>query len=312
MFFTADDNTTAATVIAANEAEATETVSQAISITDVPQYFKANFLKSYFEGLMPKALNMGVRIVIAALLLFVGIQLIKLVRKGIRKGMTRAKADLGATQFIDSLVNVILFVVLILLIAWECGIDAASIVAIIGSAGVAISLAVQGSLSNLVGGILILLLKPFTVGDYIADAGSGKEGTVIEIKIFHTRLRTFDNQIIILPNGNLANNVITNVTKESERRIDIPVSISYDSDIDKAKDTLNLMLEEDPSVLKDKEHRTVVNKLAESGIDLIVRFWVKTSEYWDAKYRLTENTRKRLAAADINIPYPQIDVHMRD
>jgi small conductance mechanosensitive channel len=142
MFFTADDNTTAATVIAANEAEATETVPQAISITDVPQYFKANFLKSYFEGLMPKALNMGVRIVIAALLLFVGIQLIKQVRKGIRKGMTRAKADLGATQFIDSLVNVILFVVLILLIAWECGIDAASIVAIIGSAGVAISLAV--------------------------------------------------------------------------------------------------------------------------------------------------------------------------
>ena len=282
-----------------------------INLTDVPQYLKANFLKEYFAGLMPKALNMGVRILIAALLFFVGFQLIKLLRKGIKKGMTKAKADVGAIQFIDSFVNALLFVILILLIAWECGIDAASIVALIGSAGVAIGLAVQGSLSNLVGGILILVLRPFTVGDYIVDSGSGKEGTVIEVKIFHTRLRTFDNKIVILPNGNLANNVVTNVTKENERRIDINVSISYESDIDTAKEALAGMLENDEAVLKDKEHRTVVNKLGDNGIELIVRFWVKTPDYWDTLYRLTEETKKTLAAAEVSIPYPQLDVHMK-
>ncbi len=288
-----------------------ETAVSSINLTDVPQYLKANFLKEYFAGLMPKALNMGVRIIIAALFFFVGIQLIKLIRKGIKKGMTKAKADVGAIQFIDSFVNALLFVILVLLVTWECGIDAASIVAIIGSAGVAIGLAVQGSLSNLVGGILILVLRPFTVGDYVKDSGSGKEGTVIEVKIFHTRLRTFDNQIVILPNGNLANNVVTNLTKEKERRIDINVSISYDSDIDAAKEALDRMLEADESVLKDKEHRTVVNNLGDNGIELIVRFWIKTPDYWDSKYRLTEQTRKTLDAAGISIPYPQLDVHMR-
>ena len=216
-------------------------VTESIAATEVTaaanpvDIVKAGLLKKYIEDLGPKALNVGIRIVIAIILFIVGLQLIKLVRKLISKAMEKAKADAGVKGFVDSFVNAALFVLLILLIAIQCGVDAASIVAIIGSAGVAIGLAVQGSLSNLIGGILILILKPFTVGDYIIDSGSGKEGTVIEIKIFHTRLRTFDNKIIVLPNGNLANNVIVNVTKEKTRRIDILCGISYSADIGKAK-----------------------------------------------------------------------------
>ncbi|MBR1861033.1 MAG: mechanosensitive ion channel [Lachnospiraceae bacterium] len=278
--------------------------------TDPVDFIKANTLKEYFSELAPKALNVGIRIVIAGIMFFVGFQLIKLIRKLIKKGLTKAKTDVGVKQFVDSFINALLIVLLILLVAVECGIDAASIVAIIGSAGVAISLAVQGSLSNLVGGVLILILKPFQVGDYIVDAGSGMEGFVIEIKIFHTRLRTYDNRIIVLPNGNLANNVITNVTKEDTRKIDIDVSIAYDADIDLAKSVLQEMLEEDETVLKDKEHRVVVNKLGDSGVELIVRFWVKTEDYWNSLYRITENTKKTLDKAGVSIPFPQMDVHM--
>ena len=293
-------------------------VTECIAATEVTaaanpvDIVKAGLLKKYIEDLGPKALNVGIRIVIAIILFIVGLQLIKLVRKLISKAMEKAKADAGVKGFVDSFVNAALFGLLILLIAIQCGVDAASIVAIIGSAGVAIGLAVQGSLSNLIGGILILILKPFTVGDYIIDSGSGKEGTVIEIKIFHTRLRTFDNKIVVLPNGNLANNVIVNVTKEKTRRIDILCGISYSADTNKAKEALLNMLKEDESVLKDKEYRVVVSALKDSCVELTVRFWVKSKDYWDAYYRITENTKKTLDKENISIPFPQLDVHIQE
>ncbi len=281
-----------------------------LTVANPVDIIKAGILKKYIEDLAPKAMNTGIRIVIAIILFIIGIWIIRLIRKVVRKAMTKANAEVGVRQFVDSFINAALFVLLILLIAIQCGVDAASIVAIIGSAGVAVSLAVQGSLSNLIGGVLILILKPFTVGDYIVDSASGKEGVVTEIKIFHTKLRTVDNQIVILPNGSLANNVITNVTKEDTRRIDIKVGISYTADMEKAKTVLTSMLEADGSVLKDKEHRVVVNKLGESSVELIVRFWVKTGDYWDAYYRLTENTKRTLDSNGIPIPFPQMDVHI--
>ena len=291
---------------------AATTLTEVTAAANPIDIVKAGILKKYIEEFAPKALSMGLRIVIAVIFFIVGLQLIKLIRKLIAKGMEKAKADAGVKGFVDSFVNAALFVLLILLIAIQCGVDAASIVAIIGSAGVAIGLAVQGSLANLIGGILILLLKPFNVGDYISDSGSGKEGTVIEIKIFHTRLRTFDNKIVVLPNGNLANNVIVNVTKEKTRRIDVICGISYNADIDKAKAVLLDMLENDESVLKDKEHRVVVSGLKDSSVELTVRFWVKSRDYWDAYYRITENTKKTLDANEISIPFPQLDVHINN
>ena len=192
---------------------------------------KEGLIASFLDTLPEKALNLGIRIGLALIFFFIGVQLIKLIRKIIRKSMSRAGAETGVIQFVDSFVKASLYIILILTLASSFGVDAASIVALLGSAGVAVGLAVQGSLSNLAGGVLILLLKPFKVGDYIVEGSSGKEGTVKEIQIFYTKLLTYDNQTIILPNGNLANNTIVNVTAAESRRCDVKVSVAYSAEM---------------------------------------------------------------------------------
>lgn len=268
-------------------------------------------LKDFMSTLPEKALNLGIRILLAVLFFFIGVQLIKILRKIIRKSMERANAEVGVIQFVDSFLKAALYVVLVFMLASSFGVDAASIVALLGSAGVAIGLAVQGSLSNLAGGVLILLLKPFVVGDYIMESTTGTEGTVSEIQIFYTKLVTADNKVIVLPNGNLANNTITNVTASSCRRVDILVGISYNSDIKKAKEALQEVIEKDDKTLKDKDLVVFVNELAASSINLGVRCWFTKEDYWEGKWRITENCKYALDKAGIEIPYPQMDVHMK-
>lgn len=270
-------------------------------------FFQKN---SFLEELPNKILQLGVRVLLALLIFLIGGQLIKLVRKIIRKSMERAHAETGAIQFVDSFVKAALYVVLVFFIASFLGADAASIVALLGSAGVAIGLAVQGSLSNLAGGVLILLLKPFKVGDYIIENAGKQEGTVSEIQIFYTKLLTPDNRVIVLPNGALANNSLVNVTAAKHRRLDITVSISYDSDIRKAKEVLQKVLETDMAVEKDMEMRVFVNELAASSVDLGVRCWLENADYWEGKWRITENCKYALDEAGITIPFPQLDVHL--
>ncbi len=267
----------------------------------------ANLIDSVSSG----ALHLGFRVLLAILLFGIGVQLIKLIRKIIGRSMKRAHAEIGAVQFVDSFVKAALYVVLILLLASYCGVDAASIVALLGSAGVAIGLAVQGSLSNLAGGVLILVLKPFRVGDYIMESSTGKEGTVTEIQIFYTRLLTFDNQTVILPNGSLANNSLVNVTAQSCRRMDITVSISYGADLKKAKEVLTAVLEKDEAVMQDKERLVFVSSLGSSSVDLGVRCWFSQADFWPGKWRVTENCKLALDEAGIEIPFPQMDVHLR-
>ena len=281
------------------------------AIAEAEPFMEPGVLKKMWDTLPEKALSLGIRIVLAILFFLIGVQLIKLIRKLIRKAMKRANAEVGAMQFVDSFVKTSLYVVLVLLLASSFGVDAASIVAILGSAGVAIGLAVQGSLSNLAGGVLILMLKPFKVGDYIIENSTKMEGTVKEIQIFYTKLVTFDNKVIVLPNGSLANNSLTNVTAGECRRLDIPVGISYQSDIKKAKQVLEEMLTADAKVLHDKEMQVVVDELGESCVQLIVRCWLSNEDYWDGKWRLTENCKYVLDEAGIEIPFPQVDVHMR-
>lgn len=266
-------------------------------------------VKNVLYELPDKALRLGIRVLLTILLFIVGAQLIKLLRHILKKTLQRGHADVGVIQFLDSLVKVALYVLLIFFLASGFGVDAASIVALLGSAGVAIGLAIQGSLSNFAGGVLILLLKPFKVGDYIKEDAGGNEGTVMEIQLFYTKLTTPDNKIIILPNGTLANTSMTNVTEADTRRLDIPVGISYESDIKKAKDVLTLMLKEDEATLKDKDMLVYVDALADSSIKLGIRCWVKKEDYWEAKWRLTENTKYTLDKAGISIPFPQITVH---
>ena len=212
-------------------------------------------------------------------------------------------------RFIDSFIKFGLYFVLILMIASSLGVDAASILAILGSASVAIGLAVQGSLSNFAGGVLLLILKPFMAGDYIKD-GLGNEGTVDAVDIFYTQLVTPDNRVVVLPNGTLANGTITNFTRCRERRIDIPVGIAYDEDIRKAKEVIEAALRADAAVIADRDIMVFVDSLGESSVNLNARCWTVQEDFWPAKWRLTEAVKYALDEAGIRIPYPQVDVHL--
>lgn len=273
------------------------------------ELFGSDKVKDFWQALPSHAMIFGVRILLAILFFFIGTQLIRLVRRILKKSLKRANADLGLIQFLDSLVKTVLYILLLFLLASGFGLDAAGVIALLGSAGVAIGLAIQGSLSNFAGGVLILLLKPFKVGDYIKEDSKGNEGTVTEIRLFYTKLTTYDNRVVILPNGSLANTSMTNVTEAPTRRLDITVSISYDSDIRHAKEVLLAMLSADEAVLKEQDMLVCVDKLADSGIDLIIRCWVRKEDYWTTKWRLTEQTKYTLDEAGISIPFPQLDVH---
>lgn len=274
------------------------------------EMLQPDVIGQFLSEIPEKALRLGARVLLAALFFLVGSQLIKLIRKIIKKSMQRAGAELGAIQFVDSFVKAALYVFLVLMLASSFGLDAASIVALLGSAGVAIGLAVQGSLSNLAGGVLLLILKPFKVGDYIQEGSSGKEGTVAEIQIFYTKLVTPDNRTIVLPNGSLANNSLINYTAQDARRMDIVVGISYKADLKKAKEVLLQVLEEDEAVLKDRDHFVFVDNLGSSSVDLGVRCWFAQSDFWPGKWRITENCKLALDRAGIEIPYNQLDVHL--
>lgn len=270
-----------------------------------------NFLDTLLANLVNDVINLGIRILIAVLVLVVGRKLIKCLLKLFGKVLDKTDADESISQFLYSLVKGALYVLLIFIIASYCGVDAASIVALLGSAGVAVGLAVQGSLSNIAGGVLILLLKPFKVGDYIIDA-AGNEGVVDEIHVIYTKLRTGDNKMIILPNGNLANNSITNVSTANTRRCDLVIGIAYDSDIKLAKDTMLKVITEDSVSLKDKDLLVYVDSLGDSAINIGVRCWFNNADFWNGKWRITENIKYALDNAGIEIPFPQMDVHVND
>lgn len=267
-------------------------------------------IKQFFSDVSTGALHLGLRVLLAIVFFLIGVQLIKLIRNIIKRSMKRANAEVGAIQFVDSFVKAALYVILVVLLATSCGVDAASTVAVLGSAGVAIGLAVQGSLSNLAGGVLILMLKPFRVGDYIIESHTGKEGFVKEIHIFFTKLLTHDNQTVILPNGSLANNSLVNVTAQDCRRIDIIVPVSYKADLKRAKEVLTEVLEKDEAAIKEKERIVFVEQLGNSSVDLVVRCWLKQADYWTGKWRITENCKLALDAAGIEIPFNQLDVHL--
>ena len=268
-------------------------------------------IEKFLRDLPERALNLGGRIVLALAFFFIGVQIIKVFRRIIKRSLERANADVGVSQFIDSFIKIGTYAVLVMLIATSFGVDAASIIAVFGSAGVALGLALQGSLSNLAGGVLILILKPFKVGDYIIEDSNKNEGTVTEIQIFYTKLTTPDNKIIVLPNGTLANSSLTNVTHAPYRRNEIKIGISYDSDIKTAKKVLQQLLDNDSAVLQDMDKSVFVDELADSSVVIGVRCWFKNEDFWTGRWRLLEEAKYALEANGITIPYPQLDVHVQ-
>ena len=285
-----------------------ETMSQAVG-EDVTE--KLNIYQQFFETLPQKALGLGIRVVLALVFFFVGVQVIKIIRKVLKKSLLRANADIGVVQFLDSFVKAALYIVLLFMIASSFGLDATSVVAVVGSAGVAIGLALQGSLSNLAGGVLILLLKPIKVCEYIIEDTNKNEGTVTEIQIFYTKLTTPDERTVVLPNGTLANSSLTNVTDIGIRRLDMTVGISYKADLKLAKETAKKLLTEDVSTLKNKEIDVFVSDLGESAVILNLRCYVKTEDYWPTRSRILEAVKLTFDEEGIEIPYPQMDVHVK-
>lgn len=280
----------------------------------VPQDLEKNLtiIQKFMKDLPDKAMELGIRVVLAGVCLFVGIELIKLIRKILKKSLTRAKVDLGVIQFIDSFTKAALYIILAVMIASDFGLDAASIIALLGSAGVAIGLALQGSLANLAGGVLLMILKPFRVGDYIVEDAKGNEGTVTEINMFYTKLTTIDGRIVVLPNGILANNSITNVSAAKCRMLDFAVGISYQADMERAKQTMLQVMQRDEAVIKEMQIISFVKELGSSEVVIGGRCYVENKDYFTATWRMTEEIKRSFDANDIEIPFTQVDVHMKE
>ena len=293
--------------------DTTETVEALNSASEGLQEMAENpgLIRTWLEGLVPDLLNFAFQVVVAILVYAIGAKLIKLVTKMVRRSMEKTGTDEGVKQFVIPLIKYALYVLLIFIIMGLFGIATTSAVAVLSSAGVAIGLALQGSLSNFAGGVLILLLKPFRVGDYIIEDSNKNEGTVSEISIFYTKLLTVDNKVIVIPNGTLSNSSLTNVTNMDKRRVDLVVGIAYEADIRKAKEVLYKLAEEETARLPEEDVMVFVNDLGASSVDMGVRVWVRAEDYWLVRWRLMENIKYALDEAGISIPYQQIDVQIK-
>lgn len=270
-----------------------------------------NVIQQYLEDLVPDLLNFAVQVLLAVLVYLVGRRLISFLRKVLRRTLERREVDVGVRQFLDSVSKYCLYFILWLTVLTLFGITTASVVAVLGSAGLTLGLAVQGSLANFAGGVLILMLHPFHVGDYIISSGTGHEGTVKEISTFYTKILTADNQTVMIPNGKLTDDAIVNVTGQQARRVDLCVGISYDADLKKAKELLAGLVEKEERVLTDQPVNIFVSNLADSSVELGCRFWVKSEDYWQARWDMLEAVKLTFDEYKIEIPYQQVDVNIK-
>ena len=251
----------------------------------------------------------GIKLVVAIVVLLLGRWVIKLIKKGLTRIMERRKADPSLSSFLMSLVSVLLTFLLIIAIVGILGVNTSSLVALLASAGLAIGMALSGTLQNFAGGVMIMLFKPFKVGDFIS--AQGYEGVVNEIQIFNTHVLTPDNKEVILPNGSLSTGAMTNFSKQGTRRVDWSFSIAYGDDYDKAKSLLLRLCDEDGRIQKTPAPFVELGKLNDSSVDITVRVWVDAADYWAVFFSMNEKVYKAFAAEGLSIPFPQMDVHMK-
>ena len=268
-------------------------------------------LEQYLNEAIPKVLDFAIDVILAALVVCIGAKVIKWLVDVIKKSMERANVEPGVITFISSLCKYALYFILILVVLSHFGVTASSVIAVLGSAGLTVGLALQGSLSNFAGGVLILLIKPFVVGDYIIENSDKMEGTVSEISIFYTKLLTPDNKAILIPNGTLSNSSIVNVTAMNKRRLDLLFGVAYDSDIQKVKDILERVALADEAIMKDEPANVFVSELKDSCVEMGIRAWVNTGDYWTTKWRITENVKLEFDKQGIQIPFPQLEVNLK-
>ena len=262
-------------------------------------------MKSWTPGLM----RFGYRLLIAAVILFVGTRVVRIVRRILKKTFERTELDLSVARFLISVADAGIYALTIFIAADQIGIPSASIIALLGSAGIAVGLSLQGSLANVAGGILIMLMRPFGVKDYIIY--DGMEGTVENVGLVYTTLVTVDNKKITIPNGSISNGAVVNVTAQEKRRVDIEVGIGYSSDMKKAKEIIRHIYESHPLILKEDGITVYVGELAESAVVIGGRGWTKTSDYWTVRWAVTESIKEEFDRAGIEIPFNQMEVTIR-
>ena len=258
--------------------------------------------------LQTSALDVGIGLITAIVIFYVGRMVVRLVTRGLRRVMNARAVDQTLVSFISNLVNMILMVVVVIAAVGALGVQTTSFIAILGAAGLAVGLALQGSLSNFASGVLIIVFRPYKVGDFIEAAGIA--GVVVEVQILTTVLKTGDNKQVIVPNSQIMGSIITNYSANETRRVDMVVGVSYDDDLDKVRKTLEELIAAEQRILGDPAPTIAVSDLADSSVNFVVRPWVNTADYWGVKFDLTEAIKKRFDQDGISIPFPQQDVHL--
>lgn len=269
----------------------------------------------FFEKYGDKIVGYTLRVVIAIVVFIIAKKILKMLMKFLSNVLDRTSMDRGVNRFLVSLVNAVGYAVIVLAIAtdvlsFKVSAITASVTAIIASAGLTIGLAFQGSLQNFAGGVLILLLRPFTIGDYII--AQGYEGTVESIDIFYTKLLTIDNRMVVLPNGALSNTNITNVTREDVRRLDLTVGIEYSENVGRVREVLLRIIRSKELILADREVNVYVDAFLDSSVSMGIRVWCKTEDYWTLRWDMLESIKNEFDAEGIVIPFNQVDVNLKE
>ncbi len=265
-------------------------------------------VNKYMDMGIEMAMSYGPQLTLAIVTLIVGLWIINAFSRGLDRGFERSGMETTLRRFLNSLINIGLKALLLISVASMIGIETTSFIAVLGAAGLAIGLALQGTLANFAGGVLILIFRPYKVGDFIEAAGY--MGSVKSIEIFNTVMTTGDNKTIIIPNGTISNSAITNFSTQETRRVDIVFGIGYDDDMKKAKEVLQGLINADGRILKDPEPLIAVSNLGDSTVDITTRSWVSSADYWGVYFDLVENTKQAFDDNGISIPYPQTDVHL--
>ena len=266
--------------------------------------------KDMLDSLIEIGSSISISLLMALAILIIGRQLVKLILRLITVALEKSNVEDTVRIFVTNLLNTLLMILVFIAAINQLGIETTSIIAVLGAAGLAIGLALQGSLSNFAAGILIVIYRPYKVGDYI-EAGN-YAGTVKDIQIFSTVLKTPDNKIVVVPNGSIMNGSIVNYSDQDTRRIDLIISCGYEDDIDKVRSVLEDILKKEKRVLKDPKPQIAVTELADSSVNFIFRPWVKRVDYLPVYYSLLEEVKKRFDKEGISIPYPQSDVHIHN
>ncbi|MBR5047169.1 MAG: mechanosensitive ion channel [Eubacterium sp.] len=269
-------------------------------------------LNNYIEKFSDGALDLLVKILVAVLILFIGFRLIRHIVKLCKTVFQKSKMDPALETFLLSTINIGLKVIIIFVAITEIGVATSSVIALLGSAGLAIGMSLQGSLSNIAGGVILLFMKPFDIGDYIQEHASGFEGFVESIGIMYTRLRTTDNRSIHVPNGKLSSDSIVNISHRDSRQEDIRVGVGYDADIKVVRDALQEVIDNEEAVIRFQPMEVFVNDFKDSCIEMRIRFWVKTDDYWKCRWRTLENIKLKFDEYGIDIPFNQLDLHIKD